>query len=302
VDEGWSIASDIAGNILVVGTFYGTATFGAGETNEEDLTSVYQKDGFVMKLKAPNQPPAVTQINLPSEPVAIDAQPASIDAEFIDPDGPDDQPFICVVDFGDGTADEVGTVSEFECAASHTYVSPGVYTVEVTVTDKHGASGSLTATDYIVIYDPSAGFVTGGGWIDSPEGAYVADRTLCGRANFGFVSKYKKGQTTPDGNTEFQFRAADLNFHSSFYDWLIIAGSKAMFKGAGTINGEGDYGFMLSAIDAALTPSTDSDLFRIRIWEMNTGDLVYDNKVGSSDPHADPETALGGGNIKIHKK
>lgn len=302
VDEGWSIASDLAGNILVAGTFYGTATFGAGEANEEDLTSGFQKDGFVMKLKSPNQPPEVTQITLPSEPVAIDAQPASIDAAFTDPDGPDDEPFICVVNFGDGTADEVGTISGFNCAASHTYATPGVYTVEVTVTDKHGASGSLTATDYIVIYDPSAGFVTGGGWFDSPEGAYVPDSMLSGRANFGFVSKYMKGKTIPDGNTEFQFRAADLNFHSSYYEWLIIAGAKAMFKGAGTINGEGNYGFMLSAIDAALTPSTDSDLFRIRIWEWDTGDLVYDNKVESSDPDADPDTTLGGGNISIHKK
>jgi hypothetical protein len=41
----------------------------------------------------------------------------------------------------------------------------------------------------------------------------VAEPTLTGKANFGFVSKYQKGQSTPDGNTEFQFKAGDLNLH-----------------------------------------------------------------------------------------
>ena len=29
---------------------------------------------------------------------------------------------------------------------------------------------------YVVVYDPSAGFVTGGGWIVSPPGAYQPTR------------------------------------------------------------------------------------------------------------------------------
>jgi len=39
-----------------------------------------------------------------------------------------------------------------------------------------------------------------------------------GKATFGFVSKYKKGATVPTGNTEFVFKAADLNFHSTSHD------------------------------------------------------------------------------------
>ena len=150
------------------------------------------------------------------------------------------------------------------------------------------------------MYDPAAGFVTGGGWIESPEGAYVPDPSLTGKANFGFVSKYKKGKSTPDGNTTFQFKAADLKFESTSYDWMVIAGKKAQYKGSGTINGSGDYGFMLTAIDAALTPSTDVDLFRIKIWDNATDEVVYDNQLGSSDD-ADPTTAIGGGSIVIHE-
>ena len=74
-----------------------------------------------------------------------------------------------------------------------------------------------------------------------------------------------------------------------------------MYKGIGTINGAGNYGFMISAIDEDLTPSTDVDLFRIKIWDKDNGDaIVYDNLMGA-DEDADPTTEIGGGQIKIHK-
>ena len=122
-----------------------------------------------------------------------------------------------------------------------------------------------------------------------------------GKATFGFVAKYKKGAKAPTGVTEFQFQVADLNFHSDTYQWLVVAGPKAQFKGDGTINGAGNYGFMLSAIDAALTPSTEVDKFRIKIWDKDDGDtIVYDNQMGADDD-ADPATDIGGGSIVIHK-
>ena len=36
---------------------------------------------------------------------------------------------------------------------------------------------------------------------------------------------------------------------SPTYQWLVVAGSKAQYKGWGTVNGSGVYGFMLSAYD-----------------------------------------------------
>lgn len=94
---------------------------------------------------------------------------------------------------------------------------------------------------------------------------------------------------------------ADLHFHSTSYQWLVIAGPKAQFKGVGTINGEGEYGFMLTAVDEALTPSRDVDLFRIKIWDRTTDEVVYDNQMGESDD-GDAATAIGGGSIVIHNK
>ncbi len=134
---------------------------------------------------------------------------------------------------------------------------PGIYDVCLTVND--GSVDSEPDCTIVVVYDPSGGFVTGGGWIDSPAGAYKADPTLTGKATFGFVAKYKKGANVPDGNTEFQFKAGDLNFHSTSYEWLVVAGNKAQFKGEGTINGQGSYKFMISADD------DNPDTFRIQI-------------------------------------
>jgi hypothetical protein len=151
-----------------------------------------------------------------------------------------------------------------------------------------------------VVYDPDGGFVTGGGWIASPAGAYAADPSVAGKATFGFVSKYRKGQTVPTGETQFQFRAAGMDFQSTAYDWLVVAGAKAQYKGTGTINGAGSYGFMLTAIDGDLK-GTGPDTFRIRVWDRADGDAaIYDNMLGAPDT-TDPSTALGGGSIVVHK-
>ena len=45
--------------------------------------------------------------------------------------------------------------------------------------------------EFAVVCDPNGSFVTGGGWIHSPAGAYTANPSRTGQANFGFVSKYK---------------------------------------------------------------------------------------------------------------
>jgi len=85
-----------------------------------------------------------------------------------------------------------------------------------------------------------------------------------------------------------------LNFKSKSYDWLGIAGSKTQYKGTGTINGAGEYGFMLTATDGS------PDKFRIKIWDKATGEVIYDNQLGASDT-ADPATIIQGGSIVIHK-
>ncbi|MBI4187080.1 MAG: PD40 domain-containing protein [Chloroflexi bacterium] len=194
--------------------------------------------------------------------------------------------------FGDGTTTE-GT------STTHYYTEAGVYQILLTVTDNLG----LQATDdaLVVVYNPDGGYVTGGGWINSPVGAFPTNPSLVGKANFGFVSKYQKGANTPSGQTEFQFKVADLNFHSDAYEWLVVSGARAQYKGIGTINNVGQYGFMLTAIDGEISGGSGVDKFRIKIWDKATGDIVYDNQIGAEDT-IDPVTAIAGGSIVIHKE
>lgn len=71
-----------------------------------------------------------------------------------------------------------------------------------------------------------------------------------------------------------------------------------MDKGTGTIDGTGNYGVLLSAIDGR---GNGTDKFRMKIWDKNNdGLIVHDNMIGASDS-ADPNTVLGGGSIVIHK-
>ncbi|KAF0236236.1 MAG: hyalin domain-containing, partial [Prolixibacteraceae bacterium] len=222
----------------------------------------------------------------PTVPVAIGTL-IQLNATFIN-----NYPVDVTIDWGDGISTLFGDETDGTVITNHVYSEAGVYSVTIVLKDK--CKNTVNAGyNYVVVYDPSAGFVTGGGWIISPAGAYVADPTLTGKANFGFVSKYQKGKAVPTGQTEFQFHAAGMNFKSTDYEWLVIAGKKAQFKGSGTINGSGNYGFILTATDDI------PDRFRIKIWHNSTGKIVYDNQIGSPD-NANPSTSIGGGSIVIH--
>jgi hypothetical protein len=127
---------------------------------------------------------------------------------------------------------------------------------------------------------------------------------LTGEASFGFVSKYKKGATAPTDETEFEFEVGSFEFHSASYQWLVVSGCKAQYKGTGTVNGSGSYNFLLTAYDAQAGSRScggqNVDRFRIKITDAS-GVVVYDNNPGVSNgiDLADPQ-ALGGGSIVLH--
>jgi hypothetical protein len=225
-----------------------------------------------------------------------------VNASFTDPGTGDTH--TCKVDWGNGVIDN-GVITETNGSGSckltpsgnpYTGTGAGIYTMTVKVKDDDNSEGSAART--LVIYDPAAGFVTGGGWFNSPAGAYYADPSLIGKANFGFVSKYTKNNpNTPIGNTEFQFQAGNLNFHSENYDWLLVNkdGTNAQYKGTGTINGAGSYKFMLWAADGG-----GYDTFRMKIWytQNNSDIVVYDNMASAGGGFS--TVPISGGSIVIH--
>lgn len=255
---------------------------------------------FIITEEEPAVAPVVEAVSAPLAPQEVGTS-ILVDASFTDENASDTH--TAEWSWGDSTT-SAGTVTEGNgsgtVTGSHAYSTPGVYTLSVVVTDSTGLSGSASF-HYVVVYDPDGGFVTGGGLINSPAGAYLVDPSLVGKANFGFNSKYKKGTNVPTGQTEFVFKVADLNFHSSDYEWLVVAGAKAKYKGIGNINGTGNYGFMLSAVDGSVSGGGGEDKFRIKIWDKDNADMVvYDNELGASDD-SDATTVIGAGNIVIHE-
>jgi len=193
------------------------------------------------------------------------------------------------VNWGDGTSSFFQNPADGDFITSHIYSEPGVFTIEVFISD---ICGNIVSEkyEYAVVIKRGAGFVTGGGWIESPSGAYLLDSSITGKAHFGFVCRYQKGELIPKGNMEFQFQAADLNFSSRDFEWLIIYDEiKAEFKGLGKINGKGSYQFLVSIIDGG---HHQKDSFRIMIWDKMENDTkIYDNKI---------ENEFSNGSITIH--
>ncbi|MEX2235615.1 MAG: ELWxxDGT repeat protein [Cyclobacteriaceae bacterium] len=233
--------------------------------------------------------PEIISLAVTFDPTPINT-PVSVSAET------DDRNVVeTVISWGDGSSTP-GTFNGSILNDSHTYSTPGVYTVIVSMTDACGFSTSETH-QYVVIYDPEGGFVTGSGWFLSPPGAYALNNQLTGRASFGFVAKYKNGSTIPEGKTDFEFRAADLIFESTSYEWLVVAGHKAMYRGVGELNDIPEYKFQISAVDGEKKSDATPDKFRIKIWDAS-GAVVYDNESGVSDD-AEASTMIQAGAIKI---
>jgi VCBS repeat-containing protein len=260
----------------------GTANGGVDQTTKT----------FVITVTPVDDAPVITTVYGPVKPIALGGA-ISVTGAFTDVDLGDTPPdsHVGTIDWGDGTTSSLtiasGSGTSRNFSGSHTYAAPGVYTIVAHVKDAGGLTGDATCKYPVVVFDSNGGFVTGGGWINSPTG----------KAAFGLVSKYNQGQAAPDGDTQFQ--GPGFNFKSTSCDWLVISGPKAQYLGSGTINGTGNYGFMVTVIDGSLTAKHGSDMFRIKIWDKSSGAVIYDNQPGAPDS-ADPTGATGGGSIRIH--
>jgi hypothetical protein len=232
-----------------------------------------------------NVAPVVT-INRPASGQLFPVGPVTIAAVFSDPGVEDEHTCRINWDVDLPTLVDSGVVNHtlHTCSATRT-LDAGVYTIAVSVDDGDGGVG--TAQVQVVVYDPSAGFVTGSGWIAAPAG----------RANFGFELRYRNGATVPSGQTEFGYKVGNIDFHSTGYDWLVVVGPKAQFRCSGTLNGVAGYSCLVTVVDGKA--SGGASAFRIKIW--NAAGIVYDNVPGAPDDldRAAPQ-AIGGGSVVVH--
>jgi len=260
------------------------------------ITTLYAPDEFriadhdpvLVDLELDNVPPTLGELTIAPDLLIIDTE-VTASASFTDPGIFDTH--TAWIDWGDGATTEA-SVSETNgsgtATGTHTYTAPGVYWVKMVVYDNHDAASNESIYEYVVVYDPEAGFVTGGGWIDTPSGSYTADPALEEKAKFEFAVRFKRGKKIQmDGDFLFQFDQTPFMLTSTSIDWLVIDqdAMTAQFKGQGMLNGTGNYHFWVWVTDSEI------DTFRIKIWEEN-GDLLYDTFI---------KLPLRGGSVIIHE-
>src|SRR5688572_11999452 len=193
----------------------------------------------------------------------------------------------------DGNAVANGTVTEpsgnqnGKVTGNYKFNSPGVYKLQMNVTDQNGVTSYANTNNdldaIVVIYDPNGGYTYGGGYYNSPAGALKSDPSAEGKASYGFTVNYFKNSTNPKGETQFEFKVGDFEFNALNFDYLVINNAMAQFKGTGKIiGGQSGIGFVMTVTDGQLDGS-GRDKIRMKIFNKNTGAIIYDNQPGASD-------------------
>ncbi len=239
------------------------------------LASLYAPDEFrvsdhdpvIVGLTLTNAPPVIETFTATPSPVRVGV-PVTAAATFTDDDLLDTH--TATIDWGDGTTTP-GVVVEADGTVSgtHAYTAAGIYPVTLTVMDEWGNEDSATAE--VVVFDPNAGFVVGGGWYTSPAGSLVGTPSWKGKATFGLSVRYGSGMTVPTGNFDFNLAGAPFKAYATGFDWLVVSGDTARFAGTATVNGMDGYTFLVTVTDGGKKPDT----IRVVIRDSG-GALVYD--------------------------
>jgi hypothetical protein len=213
----------------------------------------------------------------------------------VGPGGPVDG--ICTV----GPATGSGYDAELPVTCEFDNVPVNTYSVQVTVGGGYYAG---YAEDVMVVYDPSLGFTTGGGWFYWPG---TTEKT-----NFGFTMKYNKKATKVQGNL-LLIRHLDggsgpiyrvksnalygLSLGESedpTFGWASFGG-KCTYKDKDWEEPEGNHEFLVYVEDYG-EPGRGSDQFWIEVRDKdgNVIDVMSMNRIASENTET-----VGGGNIMV---
>lgn len=255
-----------------------------------------KSDSAIVTLR--NLPPRLTLSGPTQWQVFRAGTQVDLLASFTDPGSNDTH--TCTVDWDDGTS-EATAGTDGNCNRSHSFPHPGMYTIDLAVSDDDG--GSDRRTVLVVVYDPDAGFVTAGGFIDSPAGALHSAPDATGKGHFQFNPKYHKGDQGPQpsgGKFSFSLQGASFDVDSIDLEWLVVTpDNKAALKGTASVGGQSGFGFVAYAYD-------DPDQFRLIVWPLTDGNIppaapLYDSHRGAQlDLDLAKPLATSGGSIQIH--
>jgi VCBS repeat-containing protein len=181
-------------------------------------------------------------------------------------------------------------------------VPVNTYTAEVTVGGDYYAGGS---EDVLVVYDPSLGFTTGGGWFYWPGTDH--------RTNFGYTMKYnKKGQKVqgslllishlPDG-AKYRVKSNALDGlalgenNGATCGWATFSG-KSTYLEPGMPEPEGNHEFM-TYVEDCNEPGTGADRFWIEVHDKDGA--VIDALSMPRDAYDYAEDLMGGNIVVPHE-
>ncbi len=249
---------------------------------------VIDRDGAdaiaTQKVAVANAAPVIASFDVSS--LVSARAPATVSVGYTDVGSADTH--VLSVSWGDGSTSSIAG-REGLAEARHSYAAAGFYTVTVTLTDDDGASASRTATEYVIVYDAAAGFVTGGGFVGAGGGLLKGNQ----KATFTASLRFADGDA-PEGHVNVNVLGRQIDFKTDAVEWMVVRGNQAFIKGVGTIADQsGSYQVLLALVDGG-----SDDKVRIRIW--NDAGTVYDNQPGAAIP-TPATTSLGGGNVTVHR-
>ena len=204
---------------------------------------------------------------------------------------------LCTADPVSGTGyDAIQTVT-----CSFNDVPVNTYTVQIS---GEGGYYSGYAEDVLVVYDPSLGFATGGGWFNWPG---TGDKT-----NFGFTMKYnKKGEKAkgslllirhlPDGtiyrvksNALYGLSLGEVDDVEGRFGWASFSG-KSTYMDPGMPEPEGNYEF-ITYVEDRNEPGTGVDQLWLKVLDKNRVEIA---EMSMPSPATENTAILNGGNIVV---
>jgi len=213
------------------------------------------------------EPPSIT-IDSPRNDAAY---PVSIDEKII----------FTVTDNIDDQVDVTATLTDQNGVETNTYSGAslpklsGIYTLKVSATDDAGNAAIEKAN--FVVYDPAAGFVTGGGWFND-------------KVHFTINVKYSD-ENELKGHFKLKDKESKFEISSDTFQWLVVDGANnAYLKGTYTDDGT-LYTYLLKIVDG-VDEEEKPDYITLKVWS-------------ETDPETyikEYETELEGGNIQVHSK
>jgi hypothetical protein len=172
-----------------------------------------------------------------------------------------------------------GVGGTLTATCSFASLAVNVYDVRIAI---GGSYYQGAAEGVLAVYDPSLGFVTGGG-------KFLHNGVL---DNFGFNAKYLKNGQLQGSLLYIEHRTSgDVIVKSNAMGSLSVTGNTAYILGKATLNGVGNHSFQATVIDNG-EPGT-SDQFGLQVKDP-TGTVIPDLTF--------PPITLSGGNIVVPHK